>query len=84
VAEDKARELENFDTKKNLDIEGVSETDEEKEGRKVINQLLGEFAATNIEEMDNSELAHYITVLKQSIEGSTNSYIRSFVAKLNN
>lgn len=90
IAEAKAKELENFDTAKGLDIHGgtkfkdgiipyafleIAEDPDETEGKQIVEMILEDFAKQPINQMSNEELGAYINSLKETIQGTQNKYI---------
>jgi DNA mismatch repair protein MSH2 len=80
IAEAKAKELENFESN-GLKLEGTEETIDEKEGKEIVKTVLEDFAGQDIASMNNSDLAEYLSGLKEQIASIDNAYITKILSK---
>jgi len=84
MAEKKARELENFESK-SIQLKPGEEASaaqvEQDQGEQVIDSYLREFTNKNVGSMSPQDLRQYLSNLKQRLEKESNPYVRQVLVQ---
>jgi AAA+ superfamily predicted ATPase len=78
--------LENFDNidkNTNNNFEDSIENSEQKEGEKLIETYLKEFASLPLDTLQPSQIQEYLRQLKEKIDSTSNRYIKTLLSKWN-
>jgi len=84
MAEQKARELENFEAR-SLNLRGNETSSaaqqEQEEGERIIDAYLREFSSKDIGSLNPQQLKEYLSDLRRRLESETNPYVQSAIAR---